>query len=317
MRTKRLLIFVFTLVWSTWCLAQSARDLVLRDLSSQVKTFDREIRLFHYFNAPSDSQNAKSIHPGLSTRDERDTWLNTLVQLRAGVFWDFNNHSTALINAGPGMYFAIDPNSSRDFGNSAVILNVKAGTRFISVLKPIKLGADTLAALVKEKVINKSQLAAGEKTMGLGSGLYGAGLKNMVRSENSDFRKLLSDVFAELNIQFIEYLYQSHLAGFCKVANQSSFVFIGHAPAAPSEKDVLASIDDEYKNPLLLSDLSGVTRDESEAAETDKFMRFRSVLAQIRIVGTGASAKKLIFEKLQESEIQDLADRSYACQRKY
>lgn len=326
MTYKLLLTFLITLGLSVHTLALTAAEALERDLEPSIKTYQKNIQLFHYFFAPLENNeapaNEKKIHPLFHTKESRDQWINYLMAIRAGAFWDLNNHSTSLTNAGLGMYFALDPDSSKEFGESMVQLNVKEGMKYLSVYKPIILKKETLNLLVKEEVINKKQLTASASTLGLNSGFSRITLKNMVRVENLNFRKLVNEIFKKNQIYFVEYEYKSHLAGFCKVANQSAMVLVGAPPADQAQdtqnppQETLATIAPLFENTLFLSvyPIDGYTEDELKWV--DLFSRFKNILTEIRIKGT-AAAKKLMHDNLNEEEINLLADRSYQCVRRY
>ncbi|MGZ3690549.1 MAG: hypothetical protein ACXVAX_03550 [Pseudobdellovibrio sp.] len=330
MNYKLVFIYFILLILTVKAHALTASEALERDLLPAVKTFQKDIQLFHYFAAPTDDSSTdpsapKKLHPILNAKDSRDSWINYLMQAQAGAFWDLNNHNITLSNAGLGMYFALDPNSSKEFGDSDVEINVKEGLRMISVSKTIPLKKDTLNLLLQEGIINQNQIAVSSETLGLFNGFSASTLKNMVREENAGFRKAVQDIFARNQIQFIEYTYKSHLAGFCKVANQSALVFTGLPPStdasvsngSSNNNEVLATIDPSFQNTLFMSSYEVQNYSPEEIKEVDLFNRFKDVLAQIRIKGTGLAAKKIIHDNLSEDEINELAAKSYQCVRRY
>lgn len=309
-----------------------AGESLQQDLLAAVKTFDRSVQMYHYFRAPADPNNSQQINPYLQDKANRDSWLSYFSGFRTGAFWDPNNHVTELTNSGPGMYFAIDPNVSKNFGESAIVLNVPAGLKYLSVFKNISIRKQTCDFLIKENIIAKSQLNSGEKTLGLSRGFTGNTLKNMAREENGEFRKLVNSIFDRNRIMFTEYEWKSHLAGFCKTASQSAFVFVGLKPnsaAASTEtttaiteiksedaSEVLGHIPEELNNAFLFTDFAVENLSESELREKDVLGRFRNALAKIRDKGL-TKAQKYINENLNDEEFTELADKSYRCERRY
>ncbi len=313
-------VFYALIIFSSWASAQNAGPLLERDILVSTKILDRDIKLYHYFNAPTVTQDGKTtLHPQLQTADGRVNWLKYLLEVRAGVFWDFNYFVTSYINAGPGMYFALDPDSSKEFGNSAIILTAPKNSKFLNVFKNVKINKDTIEALLTENVVSKNQLIINDNTLGLNSGISRMTLKNMVRPENVEFRKLFSSVLQKNNIQLIEYEYKSHLAGFCKVSSQSAFVFIGagKATAPSSNNEVAAVLTPDFLKYNLISSLEVTNPTQQEAHTIDLTNRFKYVLSEIRKQGTGTAAQKLIKTNLSESEIDELASQSYECTRRY
>lgn len=319
MKTNIILFYILT-IFTSFASAQNAATLLERDVLSSTKSLNRDVKLYHYFNAPTVSQdNKNSLHPQLQTAEGRVNWLKYLLEVRAGVFWDFNYFVTSYINAGPGMYFALDPDSSKEFGNSAVILLAPKDSKFLTVFKNAKLNKDTIDAMLAENIVSKNQLIVNDNTLGLNSGISRMTLKNMVRPENVEFRKLFSSVLQKNNIQLIEYEYKSHLAGFCKISSQSAFVFIGagKATAPSSNNEVAAVLTPDFLKYNLISSLEITNPTQQEAHTIDLTNRFKYVLSEIRKQGTGTAAQKLIKTNLSESEIDELASQSYECTRRY
>lgn len=297
-------------------LAASAEELLEADILAIVKIMPKSISIYHYFNAPTvNTATGTALHPQLSSQPSRDNWVNWVVSLRAGAFWDMNFTANQYVNAGAGMYLAIDPDSSKEFGNSAVVLKVPNGAYYISVFRPFTIKAETQNALVSEGIISQAQLSSGNSTLGLRAGFSRFTLKNMLLPENRSFRALVQKILGRNHIELIEYEYKSYLAGFCRVANQAAFVFIGAPPDNSSQSQVAAHIDSDYQNSLLISTYAVEGRSSLESQRADLISRFRDALAQIRIYGTG-SAKKLISDRMSDSEIDDMVAESYQCTRR-
>ena len=291
-------------------IAASAEQLLLRDLAPAIKTFSKEIQVYHYFFAPTvQSESGETqLHPQLMAADSRPQWVQFLIKTRTSAFWDLNNNSTSYVNAGPGMYFAIDPHSSNEFGETALVMRIRKGMKFMTVFGKTALKPDTINALVSEGIVRKDQLIDSERTLGLQNGFSAKALKNMVRPENIEWRKFIINLFTKENIQFVEYWYKSHLAGFCKKANQAAFVYIGTNPEVVSE--------DEPPESMLYSRLNLSEVNEEEARKINLLNRFIFILQSIREKGLGV-AKKLIFENLSVEEMNELASDSYECTRRH
>ena len=324
-KVKFVAIFLLLLLLSPLASAQSAMELFTKDVEPLVESFKKEIQLYHYFYAPTvkDEAGKIQIHPSLHGYDSRQNWVRFLIDSRIKAFWDLENHSTAYINAGPGMYFALDPNSSKEFGESAVIMRVPSGIRYLNVFNLSKLKTATLKALVNEGIVSRAQLVPSATTLGLNAGFGGPALKNMVRPENLEFRKFISRYVQQQNIQFIEYHYQSHLAGFCKVASQSAFVYIGTKPAQLQEENMSEDeqlfelLERPFFPAILHSDYQIEERTPEEVRKLDLVQKFKNILGEIRIKGTGQAAKRLIHDNLTEDEINELEAESYECTRRY
>lgn len=306
--------------------AQSAADLLEQDLLTKVSNFQKSIQIYHYFRAPviqTGNPNSPSTHhPVLNNKETRDLWVNDYISGRAGLFWDLNHHNTAYNNAGPGVYFAIDPDSSKEFGETSVVMNIPSGSKFISVFRPIALRRETTQALLREGYITTAQMNLGAGLLGLKSGFSRLTLQFMVTPENLRFRTLVNEIFTRHEISFIEYEYKSHLAGFCRIANQAAFVYIGRNPQVAQPNDFVskqyfgAALEPAFQNMPLFSSYQFLEQTPDEITMKDLITRFGFVLAQIRIQGTRA-AKQLIPRYLQEPEVISLVDRSYQCVRRF
>jgi len=321
--------FLLVLGWSAVADEASLQPLspagesLQQDLLNGLKTLDRKTQLYHYFRAPTDPANAQQINPYLQIKDNRDGWLNYFFGFRMGAFWNPNNHVTEMTASGPGMYFAIDPSASREFGESAVILNLPAGMKYLSVAKAIPLSKHTRDLLIKENIVSKDQLNSGEKSLTLSRGFSADTLKNFVREENSDFRKLVTEIFSRNKISLVEYSWKSFLDGFCKSPSQSAFVLIGHQPdpsddsPKASASDVLAILPDEVKeNFFIFTDFEIPDLSENEIQEKDVLGRFRLTLSKIKEKGSH-KAKKYIEQNLNDEEVTELADKTYRCERRH
>lgn len=291
------------------------------DLLNNIRTLDRDVQLYHYFRAPSDEADPQQINQYLQNKINRDGWLKYFFGFRMGAFWDPNNHVTEMTASGPGMYFALDPSVSREFGESAVVMNLPAGMKYLSVVKGIALSKETRELLVEEKIISEEQLNTGEKQLGLSRAFSADTLKNFVREENKAFRELVSEIFSRNQIALVEYSWKSNLAGFCKKDSQSAFVLVGLKPSADdlaaNDTEVLAGLPEEVKdNFFFFSDFQVEDLGSIEVREKDLLSRFRLVLDHIKEKGA-SKAKKYIEQNLNDQEVAELSERTYRCERRH
>lgn len=312
---KKIVFVSLSMIWfvSSSAFANTAKELFYTDLSKQVFTTNKPIRLYSYFNLPTvtDSNGATALDPYFHNLEQRASWTKNFVLQRGFDFWNLNNHSTAYINAGAGLYLAIDPHSSTEFGNSMVSFLVSAESNYLNVFKPISLRKETINALIAEKLIDRKQLLLGESSLQLSSGFSRFALKNMLRIENNLFRQLVMDFFKENNIQLIQYEYKSHLAGFCKKSDQSAFVFVGK-PADKIENLLPSEIVSDL---YLLSSMSIESFSESENLFKNTIDRLKNLLGQFRQNGA-KQFEKLIPETFTGAEYTNLVEQSFNCTKK-
>lgn len=199
-----------------------AADLLSQDLQKGMKSLPRETRLYTYFGGGSTQgilNNGKS-------------------------FWDLNNHSTKLSNAGLGVYMAVDPYvSSPDngadtgmpggYGSSMLEVTFNPGTRYLDLVKAIKLSPATLAAIRAETgmtAMDEKQLFEAEE-----KGFWRDTLRYMVEDKPAHklVRNIVNEVFKRNSITLTEYRWYSSVSGFCSVTSGkeqkmfSALVFIG------------------------------------------------------------------------------------------
>ena len=301
----KLIICVLTVLTSAQLAfgqARSAYQELETDLLASVVVLDRNINIYHYFFAPKNELIPSELHPSLNTYDRRNNWALKYTQTRPKVFWDLDYATDRFINAGPGMYLALDPASSQEFGDAAVVMTIPINTRYISVYDPIPLRLETKQALVAEGIIEDKQLLAAEGQLGLNKGFSRDTLKFMVRPENRKFRELVNYFFSSQNIFLIEYRYKSYLAGFCNSARQTSFNYIG-------------SVDQVIVTPTvqLFTQLEFKEKTMAELNLTDKTRRFREALLSIRERGVN-QAQTILAEKLSPEEINYFIQHSHMCE---
>ncbi len=202
----------------------SAESLLARDLAAGTKPLPKEIRIYHYFPVQCSFSSAgasPSWCDTLATPEGRRAHVNNYLKTVTARFWDVNYRADQYINAGPGLYLAIDPHiaySQKLFGTSVMELRVPAGTPYVNVVRAIPVSQATLDALVNEGFLARHQLAAVfSKAAGPTKlGFYRDTLKNMTAPGFEHFRRLVMRYFSENGIQFIEYNWDSSLAGFCR-----------------------------------------------------------------------------------------------------
>ncbi len=313
----------------------TAQQLLERDLKAVVRTFQRDTRFYHYFYMAGGTTN---LDPWFLKYENRQNWLRGLFESRAGAFWDLNNHVTDKVNAGPGMYMALDPNSTTEYGDTAAILDVPKGTRFITTVNPIKLGSDTIKAMISEGMISPLQVHSAatlaqmlkdkkisavdyqnnKESLELNNGLTMVALKFAVLPKHRSFREALQKSFENLNLMFVEYGYKSHQRGFCKQGRVTAFVFTG---TRSNEKDQWGNIKANIPGApfkYAFANDSTIGKFSSEENETVRLtLEFRSVLRQIRKVNLFDKATVdgiLKQSALSSSDVAALRSLSFRCE---
>lgn len=226
----------FALTLSSNVFAASAQELLTEDMQVAIKSLPRETRLYHYFGINLNGNQLKDTT--LRKANARYEMVNRQVEGAAYGFWNLNNHTTAYANAGLGLYLALDPYASSpaaagdtgaNFGSTMIEVTFNAGTRYLDLLKGIKLREETKAALKAEFKMDQATFAklfeAREK------GFWRDTLQYMAEESNTNFRKMVQRIFTEQSIAMTEYGWQAGTSGLCSTDGvrqiYSALVYVG------------------------------------------------------------------------------------------
>jgi hypothetical protein len=260
-----------------------AEQLLEKDILSApggVVSLAKPLRVYSYFTPATDKQGV--IHPNYQTPESRLNQTVSDISYYAGAFWNLENHTTNLVNGGPGMYFAIDPSISTKYGNSAYVVTFPVGTRYIDVSDPtwtnvskIKLSSATIPALINEGIIKQSDV----KALAMHKGYFTRISMQMIAAVgNEKYRNTISRIFAKNQITLVQYTWEStKLKLVCKKASPSAFVLIGEVPAAGAIRAQMAegALDNAV---FMASPQYQVQYNEPEQHIVDLTMRFRQAL---------------------------------------
>ena len=303
-RIVKALSFSLTLIAASTSFA-GAVDLLNQDLQKGIKSLPRETRLYTYFGGGSTQgvlNNGKS-------------------------FWDLNNHSTKLSNAGLGVYMAVDPYvSSPDngadtgmpggYGSSMLEVTFNPGTRYLDLVKAIKLSPATMAALRAETGMtsaDEKQLFGAEET-----GFWRDTLRYMVEDKQAHklVRNIVNEVFRRNSITLTEYRWYSSVSGFCSVTSGkeqkmfSALVYIGRDNSAIKKAISFSTIGSQLKS--------------SDSQAEVRVNKLRNVLAELKpmeksyMAGNQSAAlakmKSKVFEKYPNAtEVNDIRSATLDC----
>lgn len=298
-----------------------AETLLLRDLKSAIKTLPNQIRIYHYFNAQDGWWE-------LATPAGRIDYINRYLEDVTSRFWDLTNgvaddaYARKNLAAGYGLYMAIDPAISRNFGNTLIEFTLPAGTKYVRVVGATAVAKDTIKALVDEGVIVESEAAwvfppftykAKDGTSRSTNGFYRDTFKNMSQVGHERFRRFINEFFVHQGISFIEYNFNTSLMGFCKQHSYSAFNYIGLPPAAGSNRAVLHP---EYRGTPMISDLNFPDLSPDEIATGQRVRRFRDLIDQTVVYGKKGkmAPESLLAQFYTPAEIAALKLQTFSCQ---
>jgi hypothetical protein len=313
-----------TLALSTAEASSPAEQLLTRDLMVGTATMDRDTRIYHYMvlgDYPPETQDLEQVlqwyWKQYETEASRKNQVITYMNDVTGRFWNLGYVANEFINAGPGVYLATDPHISLNFGQgrnswskSAMLeMTIPKGTRYINVVQNIFLKPDTLLALKEEGYANDQAaqvLFTKEKVKK--PVFFRDTLRDMTQPEHRKFRSLVQRIFAEQNIQIIEYNWTTSLRDFCSKHTYSAFNFIGR----PAQ----LGLDPVYsQTPMaVIPHLPNLSGDEVAFLErTEKFKRVLGRLAGFR-ESKMKIPKGLVLTEYSEAEVRELKSKAFKCQ---
>lgn len=240
------LILISSLLLTQEAFTASASLLLARDFKAAKIQFSQEKRLYHYFSIHNEQ--APETQLKLQSPEGRQQLIRERIQYATNKFWA----PTAKINglfAGEGLYLAVDPLISEEYGNIMVEFKVKPTSYYINLKKGVYLHQDTIRAIYKE----------GYKTLDTGDVIPESmrfsemTLNAMLTPENRQFRKLVLSVLKAENIMLMEYNWRSELAAICgEESSTSAFIYIGNQEIFPEFSEIsLVDIKDSYSLPSL------------------------------------------------------------------
>lgn len=292
--------------------AQNAERLLGRDVMASAKTMPKDVHIYHYVPV-------EKVWPELTTPEGRTKWIDRYLSDVTGRFWDLHYRVGAFINAGPGVYAAIDPYISspatvdepkQNFGTTMLEITIPRGTRYINVIKPVPIAKDTLDALVNEGIIARHQASfLFYKASGpTGLGFYRDTLKNMTDAGFENFRAMFSHILQSNGIQFIEYNWKTGLVGFCKTNTMyaPAFNYIG---TNPSDHRYSTGVS-MASAVLVYPGLSGAEQDLG--ARSQKLIDVLRQIANLRSRGIKVPAT-LVSSAYSPGEFKQIKDTTYTC----
>lgn len=304
------LIWVASVLASSVAFSQVAEQLLTRDILASQKLMASDVKIYTYF--------WRDAHPSLNSLEGRHEFAQRVLSSAAGSFWnmDFQDASPKNFACGPGLYFAIDPNISKQYGNSFLEMTISKGTRYITVVNAITINNDTMAALQAESFFgetDKAVLFPPDKPTGK-RGFYRDTLRAMVMPQYIKFRKMVQKIFSENNIQFIEYNFNTSLSGFCKSAKTSAFLFVGaQNPSDSRSAKIMSEFSDVDMYSTEVFFQNQTAQEMVRLAEIAKFRTLLTDMADLRAQKIGIP-KTMISDRYSAQEIKEIKSQTFSCQ---
>lgn len=301
---------VASFLTSSLAFSQVAEQLLARDILATKKTMPAATKIYSYFNIQPNA-----YFDSLTNRRE---FVQRVLKNGATSFWsmNFNSADRTAYACGPGMYFAIDPHISKKYGNAFVEMTIPQGTNYINVVNAITISKDTMVALASEGFIteaDKAILFPPDKPTGK-RGFYRDTLRAMVMPKYTKFRKIVQNIFATNEIQFVEYNFNTSLSGFCKSAKTSAFLYVGLQDSRNSES---AQVADSFSDVNMYSaEIEINNQSNEEELRQAEIIKFRSLLDEMSNLRAQKIAipKTLISSRLSAEEVKTIKSQTYSCQ---
>ena len=272
----------FALTLSSNVYAASAQQLLTEDMQVAIKTLPRETRLYHYMGINLGGQQLKDS--SIRKAKARYQMVNDRVRNAASQFWNLNDHTTQLANSGTGLYLAIDPFASSpaaaadtgaNFGSTMIEVTFNAGTRYLDLIKGIKLREETKQAIIAETGMQPADVVklfeAREK------GFWRDTLQFMAEEQNTSFRKMVHAIFEQQGIAMTEYGWQAGTSGLCSTDGvrqiYSALVYVG----GKNTGNAIKSVTMVYWN-----NSDGVEFDAQEIEAKNRNAKLFGLLAPLR-----------------------------------
>lgn len=269
-----------------------------------IVTLTQTLRLYHYFNAATQGN---ALWPTYQTSAMRLNQTASDLGHFSGSFWNVGDHDTKLVNAGPGMYLAIEPVVSNSFGHSNYILNFSEGTKFIDVTDPtwknvskIRLSPQTIAALLNEGILNRTTISK----LGMGGNYFTRiTMQNIAADENEKFRDTVSKIFVRNNIVMVAFSWEpTKIKVICKFSSDTAFNYIGSKPTGSLTKDVTSVISlDVVENAVFMSQYPVSQYSDAETKQVQLTSEFKTAIK------SGSAAN------LSPEAISELKQLTYSC----
>lgn len=282
-----------------------AETLLTADLLKAVKETDKTYRIYNYFNMSSTPQE-------LMTAAGRSHFSKRYLDSSMWRFWDMDNHQTSYINAGPGLYAAIDPHISKQFGNTLLVITVPAGVKYLNVVRPVPVATETISALIEENILDQAGVSALFGGTARARTFTRDTLKFMVQPTYKKLRELTQQIVLKNDLAMIEYNWNTSLAGFCRSHSYSAFVLIGKKSTASDGRMIFI---EKFEETLVYGvDLPALT--EHEQSTISQTRNFAELLQGLKNVSGARARAQLIQRHYPEESVRDeIINTTYSCEK--
>jgi hypothetical protein len=188
----KILILFALIVFSGFARAGTNQEaaLIRQLLAPNVMTLDRDIKVYHYFNMSAPKREVDVNHPVFMNYFKRG-----IVKHWTEIITD--EEVAAVVGA--GIYAATDPIKSRSYGNTAIEITIKKGTRIL-------VGVDVRVPRATAKVLDLERWMSPNQTE----------LSTAFSLFATAYREPYLKVLADLKVAAVSYVWQSAAFKICK-----------------------------------------------------------------------------------------------------
>lgn len=292
---KRIAVIIALLnIISITSYAVSALDLLRRDFRSAKQTFQHPVELFHYFNLydPASPQTQTL----LTSAQGRAYLVKKRIQFATETFWSEKSKNQGLF-AGNGLYLAIDPLISEEYGNLMIQFKLKPQATYISLKKGVLIKGDTVRALYSEGILKKYPDDIIPESMKFTE----RNLNSMLSTDNKKFRAVILQVLKAERITLFEYNWRSSLELICNDnSSKSAFIYIGSDETMPEFSDTTLV---DIKSLLTLKSISPhEAQVKSETNKLVELLKLNDVATDLNTQIINATTTYGSFKKLHQRQ---------------
>ena len=241
------------------CKADSlAFEALSKDLKPAIQSMSKDVLVYHYFYLPrNDSWQ-------IQNEKDRQAYAENHFQNIISTYANPSTMPNNYMNAGAGLYAAIDPLISEQFGDALIEIKIPKNTIYLKLVKAIPLAPTTLSALLNEKIINSEDVMILFK-----NGFSRDTLRIMLQPKYKKARKIIRKILKNNFVSLAEYNWNTRIQSICNRHSWSAFVFIEKNPMT-STKNVNSKFEKNISFKFSVPALSRSEMDRQNKTESLK-----------------------------------------------
>lgn len=290
------IVVLFVLSFSQLSFANNLEEQLLSELKLSLKPIPETVILYHYFFV-DDTEILLQSPLG------RKTLVDQHMQTHASYFWNMQAYNNGSMMAGAGLYTAVDPLASRNYGNTAIEIKINKPAYYLNLVGKGSDGTFISLSLAQQLGIPSHTFSIEKNgTVRLNSDL----LSMLLSPEFNQLKHVLLRVFKKLNAVGFEYSFATSASALCSTSSRhSALVIIGTTVEdSPHNSAVDNSL---FTLTMLRPDLMMMTDEEKSARK--RVDQFENILQLAK--KAEESGKKM--QGVSEQEVNEVRSRILNC----